>query len=83
MEGILGNLAALLLARPRGYTPEMTAELHVWVKKVLWEFGREELPVVANLDFGHTSPQLVLPLGARAAVDPVNKTVEVLEPGVA
>ncbi|MFC6617609.1 hypothetical protein [Deinococcus radiophilus] len=33
------------------------------------EADREDLPVVANVDFGHTSPQLTLPLGARVRLD--------------
>lgn len=77
-QGILGGLAGLLLARPRGYTPEMTAELYGWVRRVLREAGRGDLPVVANVDFGHTSPQLTLPLGGRARLDPGAGRVTVL-----
>ena len=69
-QGILTRAAGLLLARPRGYTPEMVEELYGWVRRVLREAGREDLPVVANLDFGHTSPQLTLPLGAQVRLDP-------------
>lgn len=69
-QGILTRAAGLLLARPRGYTPEMTAQLHSWVQRVLREAGREDLPVVAGVDFGHTSPQLTLPLGAQIQLDP-------------
>ncbi|MFC4638725.1 S66 family peptidase [Deinococcus hohokamensis] len=69
-QGILEGLAGLLLARPRGYTPEMTEALYGWVRRVLREVGREDLPVVANVDFGHTSPQLTLPLGAQVRLDP-------------
>lgn len=76
-QGILSELAGLLLARPRGYTPEMKAELYAWVRRVLAEAGREDLPVVANLDFGHTSPQLTLPLGGLARLDPVAGRVTV------
>ncbi|MFC4426510.1 S66 family peptidase [Deinococcus navajonensis] len=76
-QGILGSLAGLLLARPRGYTPEMTGQLYGWVRRVLREAGREDLPVVANVDFGHTSPQLTLPLGAQARLDPLAGRVTV------
>jgi muramoyltetrapeptide carboxypeptidase LdcA involved in peptidoglycan recycling len=50
---------------------------------VLAEFEREDLPVVANMDFGHTSPQMVVPLGCRATIDPGAKRVAVLESPVA
>jgi muramoyltetrapeptide carboxypeptidase LdcA involved in peptidoglycan recycling len=80
-QGILQGAAGLVLARPRGYTPDMVQDLCGWVKKVLWEAGREDLPVLANVDFGHTSPQLTLPLGARARLDPAG-VFEVLEGAV-
>ncbi len=69
-QGILQGAAGLVLARPRSYTPDMVQELYGWVKKVLWEAGQGDLPVLANVDFGHTSPQLTLPFGARARLDP-------------
>lgn len=69
-QDILTGAAGLMLARPRGYTPEMTQDLYRWVRRVLAEAGRTDMPVVANVDFGHTSPQLTLPLGGRARLDP-------------
>ncbi|WP_045234408.1 S66 family peptidase [Deinococcus pimensis] len=81
-QGLLGRLSGLMFARPRGYTPETTAAVHGWIARVLREFGREDLPVVAGVDFGHTSPQLVLPFGSRAELDPARRAVRVLEPGV-
>jgi muramoyltetrapeptide carboxypeptidase LdcA involved in peptidoglycan recycling len=81
-QGILQAAAGLVLARPRDYTPPMVTDLYGWVKKVLWEAGREDLPVLANVEFGHTSPQLTLPLGARARLNPVMRTFSVLHGGV-
>ena len=46
------------------------------------EFGRPELAVVTNLDFGHTDPQWVLPLGAEIAIDPTARTLSLPEPSV-
>ncbi|MCY1702396.1 hypothetical protein [Deinococcus sp. SL84] len=76
-KGVLEQLSGLLLARPRDYTPQMVDELYTWVRRVLKEAGREDLPVVANVDFGHTSPQLTLPLGARVRLDGEAGTVTV------
>ena len=81
-QGILERAAGLVIARPRGYTPEMVEELYRWVMRVLWEAGREQMPLLGGVDFGHTSPQLTLPLGARARLDPVSGVFEVLEGGV-
>jgi muramoyltetrapeptide carboxypeptidase LdcA involved in peptidoglycan recycling len=52
------------------------------VLAVLAEAGRADLPVVANVDYGHTSPAGVLPLGCGARVDPVPRTVNVVDAGV-
>ena len=81
-QGLLAGAAGLVLARPRGYTPERVEALYGWVRRVLWEAGREDLPVLANVDFGHTSPQLTLPFGAQARLDPALDVFEVLEGGV-
>ncbi|WP_293909455.1 S66 peptidase family protein [Deinococcus sp.] len=81
-QGMLQSAAGLVLARPRDYTPQMITELYGWVSKVLWEAGREDLPVLANVDFGHTSPQLTLPFGALARLDPERQTFSVLHGGV-
>lgn len=80
--GILERLGALLLARAMGYTQQQTFALWRVVLGVLAEAGRPDLPVVANVDYGHTSPAGVLPLGCRVRVDPVHQTIAVAEPGV-
>ncbi|ADY26279.1 peptidase U61 LD-carboxypeptidase A [Deinococcus proteolyticus MRP] len=76
-KGVLAQLSGLLLARPRDYTPQMVDELYTWVRRVLKEAGCEDLPVLANVDFGHTSPQMTLPLGARVRLDSDAGTVQV------
>jgi muramoyltetrapeptide carboxypeptidase LdcA involved in peptidoglycan recycling len=63
------------------YSAQMTQTLYAEVRRVLAEFGLQNMPVVANMDFGHTSPQMVVPIGCRAAIDPEAKAVAVLEAG--
>ena len=36
----------------------------------------------ANMDFGHTSPQMVVPIGGLAMIDPAAKRVAMLESAV-
>ena len=81
-QGILGEAAALIIARPRGYTPEQKEALGQAVKKVLLEVNRADMPVVMDVDIGHTTPMMTLPLGCRVAVDAGEKSVELLEPAV-
>jgi muramoyltetrapeptide carboxypeptidase LdcA involved in peptidoglycan recycling len=68
--GVLDRVAALLLGRPRHATePERDALEAAALEVVSGDLGRRDLPVVANLDFGHTDPQLVLPLNGLVEVD--------------
>jgi muramoyltetrapeptide carboxypeptidase LdcA involved in peptidoglycan recycling len=81
-QGILERISGMLVARPMKYSPQMTKTLYAEIRRVLAEFGREDLPLVANMDFGHTSPQMVMPIGCRAMIDPGKKRVSILEAGV-
>lgn len=83
MQGILDCIVALLIGRARQYSAEEKRELDVRVKRVVAEeFGKKDLPIVTNMDFGHTDPQLILPLGALIEVDCREKALRLLEPAV-
>ena len=45
-------------------------------------YSRPDLPVLAGLNFGHTSPIIVLPYGARAELDAEKLRFAILESGV-
>jgi muramoyltetrapeptide carboxypeptidase LdcA involved in peptidoglycan recycling len=81
--GVLDRIGALLVARPDGYTQAQTFQLWDIVLAVLAEAGRTDLPVVVNVDYGHTSPVGVLPLGCPARVDPEHRTITVVESALA
>jgi muramoyltetrapeptide carboxypeptidase LdcA involved in peptidoglycan recycling len=80
-QGILQRLTGLLLGRPYSYTAAQHADLHTTVRTVLAEWGRADLPVLADVDLGHTSPQLVLPIGARVVIDCHRECIEVTRRG--
>ena len=46
------------------------------------EHGLRELPIVSNLDFGHTDPMLVLPLGLRLRIDSGRRELSILDAAV-
>lgn len=55
MQGVFGRIRALLFGRPRGYTTEQKQQLNEALLAVVGaEFGASDLPIVANMDFGHT-----------------------------
>ncbi|MFO7545167.1 MAG: LD-carboxypeptidase [Trueperaceae bacterium] len=80
--GVLARLAALLIARPRGYDDAQREALRRIVPDVLAEFGRDDLPVLFDLACGHTQPMHTLPLLSRVRVDPKRAALTVLEAGV-
>jgi muramoyltetrapeptide carboxypeptidase len=78
--GMFEAAAALAFARPYGYTDEDAT--------VLWDVvaRRTEvagLPVLANVEVGHTDPMITLPLGVPAELDATNKRLRLLEPPTA
>jgi muramoyltetrapeptide carboxypeptidase LdcA involved in peptidoglycan recycling len=83
MIGAFDDISALLLGRPRGYSRVQKAKLEEnLIGVIAEEFGRPDLPVIANLDFGHTDPQMVLPLGLEVEVDADVPSLTLLEPPV-
>jgi muramoyltetrapeptide carboxypeptidase len=64
--GVFDMAAALVVGRPYGYSPDD--------REALWDVlaRRTEaagIPVLANVECGHTDPMLVLPIGAVAELD--------------
>jgi muramoyltetrapeptide carboxypeptidase LdcA involved in peptidoglycan recycling len=82
-QGILDRIAGLLVGRARGYSPEEKDELDAAVLKVVRrELGRRDMAIVTRMDFGHTDPQIILPLGVRARIDCDARRVGLVEPAV-
>ncbi len=80
MQGVFGRINGLIFARARDYSLEEKKQLdEAIISIVAKEFGRADLPIVTNFDFGHTDPQLVMPLGVKAEIDCVNKKVRLVE----
>jgi muramoyltetrapeptide carboxypeptidase len=74
--GVFDQAAGLLIGRPYGYKPEQTERLFQVVIEQTAESG---IPVIANVDLGHTDPMLTLPIGARARLDAGSRRFELLE----
>ncbi len=83
VQGVFDRVSAILVGRAVDYTDDEKSELDATlVRVVAGEFGATEVPIVTNLDFGHTAPQWILPLGVRAEVDADARTFRLLEPAV-
>ena len=82
-SGVLARIRGLLMGRCRNYTAPQKRELEERVMTVVRdEFHRPDLPVMANLPFGHTDPQWILPLGLGAEMDLEGPVVRLMDPPV-
>jgi muramoyltetrapeptide carboxypeptidase LdcA involved in peptidoglycan recycling len=84
VQGIFDRVTGVLVGRARDHSAEENAALEAAIRGVVAEeFGRPDLPIVANLPFGHTDPQWVLPLGVQAELDVHAQTLRLIEPWLA
>jgi muramoyltetrapeptide carboxypeptidase LdcA involved in peptidoglycan recycling len=69
--GIIDRLAGVLFGRPGGQVPEEEFGAYdaALLQVIRDEQGRDDLPVVSRMDFGHTDPMMVLPYGVLARLD--------------
>jgi muramoyltetrapeptide carboxypeptidase LdcA involved in peptidoglycan recycling len=81
LQGIFSGLRGLLIGRQRGYGEDEKRQLDEVVRSVVAEeFGRADLCIVTNMDFGHTDPQFALPLGVRCLIDRKRRRFQLVEP---
>jgi len=82
--GTLKEISAILIGRPGGeIDPAQFVEYDKMVLDVIRnEVGRPELPIVTNMDFGHTDPMFVFPYGARCEIDCDRESIHIPESGV-
>ena len=64
--GVFEQIAGLVFGRPYGYRHE---DLPVLCELLAEHTAPSGIPVLGNVDCGHTDPMLTLPLGARAHLD--------------
>jgi muramoyltetrapeptide carboxypeptidase LdcA involved in peptidoglycan recycling len=76
-RGILGNIKGLLVGRPKAWSFERKnsdEEKDIYKKgqrEIILETVRKynrEIPIVQNVDFGHTAPQICLPSRGNARI---------------
>ncbi|MGV9555149.1 S66 peptidase family protein [Streptomyces sp. NPDC003401] len=83
LSGVLDRIAGMVVGIPTEVAPHEggggRADLRDVVLDVL---GPRDIPVLAQVDFGHHSPNLPLPLGVRAHLDADNRTLSLIEPAV-
>lgn len=78
--GILQKANGIIFGKPQDeqYYEEYKEQIQIVMK----EFSLETLPILYNLNFGHTEPKCILPYGALTEINCDEKTVKILESGV-
>jgi muramoyltetrapeptide carboxypeptidase LdcA involved in peptidoglycan recycling len=80
-QGIFDKINGLLLGRP--YHNKFVDDFNnVLLQVVRDEEGNDQLPIVTEMDFGHTCPTFTIPYGVLAEIDSEKKTFSILESGV-
>ena len=81
MLGVFDQISGFIFSRARDYSDDEKNELEEKIISIVAkEFGKPNLPIIANFDVGHTDPQLVLPLGVKAEIDCLAKQISIVEP---
>jgi muramoyltetrapeptide carboxypeptidase LdcA involved in peptidoglycan recycling len=79
IQGLLDKVVGILFGRARDYSDEEKKALDQNIVAVTAEFHRSDMPILTGMDFGHTDPQFILPLGVNAEVDCKDKHFRLLE----
>ena len=82
VQGILHRLNGILIGRPGGGVKNLRQYDEAIQSVVAEEFGFSGLPIIAQMDFGHTDPMLVLPYGATCEIDCASLRVSLIENAV-
>lgn len=79
-QGILQKVKGIIFGKPQ--EEKYYAEYKESIQRIMKELELNNLPILYNLNFGHTEPKFVLPYGAMAEIDCDNNTFSILESGV-
>ncbi len=82
--GVLEGLGGILLGRPGGGVDSDTFHEYddALCKTVREECGLPDLPIVTNMDFGHTDPMFVIPMSMKVRVDSTKQEIAINEAAV-
>jgi muramoyltetrapeptide carboxypeptidase LdcA involved in peptidoglycan recycling len=82
-QNILHCVVGILFGKPGGYeTSELFEEYEKSFLDIYQEYNLPLVPIVCGMSFGHTDPFWPLPFGCVAEINPVAKTLTILEAAV-
>ncbi len=80
-QGILKNINGIVFGKPYDnvYYDEYKEAL---IKVIRDELKLKDLPILCNVNFGHTAPIITIPYGAKAEINCEEKSFTIMESGV-
>lgn len=80
VAGILKRVRGMVFGRAKDYSDEETKRLHELVKRIVSEeWDRPDLPILMDVNVGHTDPKLIFPVGGRVRLVPERRSITLLE----
>lgn len=76
-QGIFNVVKGIIVGKPQA--EKYYEEYKAVYKQILKEFGREDMPVLYNVNFGHSEPIGIIPYGIECELDIDNKKITLLE----
>lgn len=83
-RGWFDKLSGVIIGRPKAWdfsqqnTAEQKAEYRITQRETIVSVIRQyntTIPIVQNVDFGHTDPQIILPIGRTATLSPSSGSI--------
>lgn len=74
--GVFESIRGLVLGRFCRQLPEKIKSLHDFTKDLLSNYN---IPILVDVDFGHTDPKLTIPIGVKAMLDSTTNSFTLLE----
>ncbi|AFK86102.1 MULTISPECIES: S66 family peptidase [Thermoanaerobacterium] len=80
IQGVLNKVKGIIFGRPKDYSNKEKEELNSIILRIVKdEFNASEIPIVVDMDFGHTDPKVILPLGCMMRLNPEANECTLLE----
>ncbi|WP_078901123.1 S66 peptidase family protein [Actinacidiphila yeochonensis] len=81
-SGQLDGIRGLVVGRHCRPTTSPPGDSSAFDRVVREALGRDDIPVMVDVDFGHTEPRLTLPVGVACRLDATEQSLVITEPPV-
>lgn len=80
VQGVFEKIKGIIFGRPKDYSDKEKDDLdNIILSIVKDEFNNSTIPIVVDVDFGHTDPKLILPLGCQVSLEPESNKFILME----